>query len=257
MNLNWCRQSGSRQLLSIAALCLLVPVSFSQAHAEEADTDLPGSLHSVNYRASAFSYHDHGTLVWLNGPDGMMRLDIRRGGTTAQGRNRLTALMEQNGEGWTAVFGGETAGTINAWGEQWRQPPDGLVRAARLIATVLDSGPPAFTPAKRPWRAGSNRVATRKYGIPSLTQANEPGAAVVSFRRTQVDRGMGRGGDGDILELAWSAAGSVGSSYLRVRSTKRPGQLELTPDATYQVVFAMPETFVPLWPMGQLVRFVP
>jgi len=264
MNPERRRQSGPWQLLSMTVLAVAISASLHPALAEEeTGGDLPGVMRFLDYRASVFSYRDQGTLLWLNGPDGpdgpdgMMRLEIRRGAVHANEPDPMIPLLEQTGEGWTVILGGETGGTVSAWGEQWRQPPAGLVRAAQLIAATLAAGPPAQMPVQRRWRAGAAPQSVAKYGIPSLTPTNSRQEASRAFRRALSLRGWGGGGDGDMLELAWQSEDEAEAPYLRIRSTRRPGEVEISTRTRHPVIYAMPEVFAPLWPMAELVTFRP
>lgn len=252
------RSIGSRSLswpriIAVALLMISTAVA-KPGQTAETEADLPGTIRTVAYRASVFSFQDSGTVLWLPGPDGIMRLEIRRG---RAGHDALTPLLAQSGAGWTAILGGQNPGTLNAWQEQWRQPPAGLAQAARLVNEALTAGPTLSVDRKTRWRAGAHRLNGRTHGIDSLNPVSAEASSGPAFRQVVAARGWGRGGLGDVLALRWETGAEGQASHLVVRSTRRPGRLELTPLATYDVIYAMPEAFVPLWPLAQLLTLTP
>ena len=232
--------------------------------AQEA-ADRPGMIHAADYEIAVLGDQERGSLLWLEGPDGILRVEIRAGGRLGPGAARLTALLEQAGQGWTAVLGGRGDDTINAWGQEWRQPPPGLAPAARFLAAAIvggPDGPPDRRLERRPgsrtrWRAGCGGTAVLRQPIPALFPSSTPGDPRPEFRHLMSARGNGRGGEAAVLEWRWQAGTETGTRQLAVRVTRLPGQLVLSAWDATAVVYAMPEAFVPLWPLSELVNPIP
>jgi hypothetical protein len=241
--------------LLIAAVMLAGPLAAPSDAAEE-ELDLPGTALLAHYRATAFSYHEAGTLLWLVGPDGILRLEIRRADNTATGTDAWQPLLEQQGEGWTAIIAGHSDDTINAWGAQWRHPPAGLAQAAQLVTAALALGPPEAQGPKR-WRAGQTAGQTTKYRVASLVDSTTSVLPGPPWRREQTARGLGRGGQDNVLVLKWVAEAVERPATLQVTASRSPGRLELELPIAAEVIYAMPEAFVPLWPLAQLMTFTP
>ncbi len=243
--------------LALAFWLLLGGGTVAGGEPDPAPGERAGRLELATYRASVFSYRVEGSLLWLAGPDGLMRWEIRRGRPVRSETAFVADLIAREGQGWTAVLGGGGDETLNPWAGAWQTPPPGLGQAAALIASALAAGPPAALSEPGIWRGCSTVRAARHHQIRSLGREAPPQPGRSEFRREATRRGLGRGGGREMLELSWSAADADGVSWLRVHSTRRPGQLELAPRGTRPVVYAMPEAFVPLWPLSVLVEFVP
>ncbi len=237
-------------------LVLALAAPWCGSFAAEPPEDLPGTVRIAEYEASAFSYHETGTLLWLAGPDGILRLEIRRGDSRPKSPNPLPPLLEQEGQGWTAILAGEGNDTLNAWGEEWRRPPRGLARVAQVVSGALLAGPPVAAVETSTWRAGAVANHRQKERIPTLDGDRNSTGHGVEFRRRQTHRGLGRGGADEMLELVWKYTDRGRTPRLQVAVTRRPGHLELSLIGFQDVVYAMPEAFVPLWPLGQLVSLV-
>lgn len=240
--------TAAQLLLMVAAIAVVAPALAGSADPDTSGT-LPGRLHVAQYQASVFSYHETGNILWLAGPAGVIRLEVRRG----RDERPLDSMLAQTGEGWTAVLGGEGAGTINAWDEAWRVPPVGLQDAVQTVVGALEAGPGRVddSPAG-PWRSRPGRSSVVRVRIGSLVSSDPE----TGFRHRLSGRGLGRGGDDEMLELVWLETELDAHPRLQVRSTRRPGRLVLAADQERPVVYAMPEAFVPLWPLGQLVEIL-
>jgi len=231
----------------------MVPVTSGAGEATLAEAgDLPGRIHLAEYRASVFAHRESGSFLWLAGPSGLLRLEIRRG----DGQGVLTALLGQEGQGWTAILDGAENGTINAWGESWHQAPAGLGQVVRIVSEVLQSGVPSSDVTVGPWRCRGADDRSMKYRIGALGGSVGSGSGKSDFRERLTRRGLGRGDRDELLELKWVVAAMDTTAWLMVRSTRRPGKLELAQQYSREVVYAMPETFVPLWPLARLVEII-
>jgi hypothetical protein len=238
-------------------------------------------LHYTNWRASAFSRQAGGTVCWLAGEDGSLRLELRRGpagfaSPLVEGQDGfppdLGPLLDQSGEGWTLVLGPDDTGTLNAWGREWRRPPSGLVQLVRLVTAVMVHHPgpipdPGFVrayprkndvgriPVPKVVRVGQTPAVpsnTRRYQLGNLgSPASEP-SSDEDFRGRMTARGLGGGGDLEVVVLDWGEGPGRGAGGVRIRSTRRPGTLELEALRSQEVPVPAPEFFLPLWPM---VRF--
>jgi len=249
-----------RTMLILLGWVALLEAPTSAIEADEPPADLPGTIHVASYAATAFSYHDTGSLLWLTGPDGILRLEVRRG---SAGDDLLTPMLQQHGQGWTAILSGQGDDTLNAWGEEWRRPAPGVARAAQLVTTALLVGPPSADRIVGPWRAGKAALGARVHRIPTLgdgeTAATEDAeiGGDSDFHDRMATRGLGRGGEDELLVLAWLQPSDRANARLQVRATRRPGHLELALTASRAIQYAMPEAFVPLWPLAQLVTVAP
>ncbi len=59
-------------VLSLLGWVALLAAPTTAGGADEPPADLPGTIHVASYAATAFSYHDTGSLLWLTGPDGIL-----------------------------------------------------------------------------------------------------------------------------------------------------------------------------------------
>ncbi|MCK9995828.1 MAG: hypothetical protein KAH56_06070 [Candidatus Krumholzibacteria bacterium] len=229
-------------------------------------------LSSTSWSASAYSHHADGAVCWLIGDDGSLRIEILRNpnGDEEQSNKSSTGvavdiepLMTWTGDGWTLVLGPDGSGTLNAWGREWEQVPEGLSQMARLITTALQNFP--SRPADLPF-ASSVGQSSSYGGIPrpGMLDSNATGqddsdvwryqlisTDVPGFRRKMTARGRGAGGVGEILVLRWWRPAGQEGHGLRISSSRRPGTLNLEPPRNLAVGNPDPEVFLPLWPLSQ------
>ncbi len=249
------RRALGRILLFVG---LVGPAALNFGVAAAGETDRPGKIQIATYRATAFSYQMNGSLLWLTGSDGIVRLEIRQSGATGRNLPSVEALLNQQGQGWTAIFGGQGAGTLNGWGQAWRQPPTGLARAVGLVSAALLAGPPVGEGIAGPWRAKSLPGQLARYCVPSLNSISEESEIEIGLRHNLTGRGWGRGGADEVLEMVWQPVSAYAETeLLRVRLTRRPGRVDLQLHDSLDVVYASPEAFVPLWPLGELITIEP
>jgi hypothetical protein len=214
-------------------------------------------LHVAAYDASAFAYRDTGTFLWLTGPDGILRLEVRRGPATAAGAEAAAPMLSWQGQGWTAILAGPGDDTLNAWGQQWRLPPPGVAAVVQRAGAALVVGPPPPSESAGVWRAGRGGAKLAKSRIPSLREPAPGESPSAGFHGALVQRGSGRGGDDEMLALRWHETGPGQTPALEVRATRRPGRLTLRLLGSRAVSFAYPEAFVPLWPLSDLIAETP
>ncbi len=247
-------------VLSLTVLSLTVQCSVSTALAaseSEPESDLPGVIYWARYEATAFSYRDRGQWAWLAGPEGILRLEVRRSDGRPANAQSLDDLLEQRGQGWTAILANQTDDTVNGWGAEWSHPPAGLAQAAGLVTAALARGPEVGAAPKRPWRSHWQGVKAAKHPVPPLVSTASPRDNVPVWRSNGAQRGWGRGGTQDMLVLAWKQVPDSPFQVLQVSATRSPGYLELSLVDSQKVIYAMPEAFVPLWPLSQLLSDVP
>jgi hypothetical protein len=244
--------------------------------------DGPGKslLRFSNWNASAYSHKAGGTLCWLMGDDGSLRVEVRRGsagfGDPAlkdpdPEQPVLDRLLDRSGEGWTLVLGPDDAGTLNAWGEEWRQPPVGLAQLVRLVATAVEAFPefmPDFDfavtyPRKQPVQhiprpsfvdlveRDSGLAGIWRYQLNSLATDGVTVQEDSGFRGRMAARGRGAGGDREVVSLTWHYEKEEPGTGVSVRSSRRPGTLELNCLHGKSVVTPPAEIFLPLWPMSR------
>lgn len=215
--------------LALALATLAVPV---------AAADL--ALVVAEWRAGALGREATGLLAWVSGPGEELRLDVLApdlaGGPApaagdGQGRD---ALLWRQGRGWTFVAGavGER-GVLEPWDREWRQAPAGLADLARAVAAASPGHPRRLVVAEA-------AIATAEPGGPSV-EAPGPRAALVR-------RGRGGGGPGERVSVTATAHGPV-----RVRSSRRPGDLVISPVAALRVAAAPESVYAPWWPLGEVL----
>lgn len=237
------------------------------------------TLSATRWSATAYSHRAGGTVCWIFGEDGSLRVEVfldNRGQPEA-GENTgepaaidLAPLWTRSGDGWTLVLGPDDSGTLNAWDSGWRNVPWGLAQLVRLVTTALREYPdrPADSSHGQsvdlPWRSGTiprpkilgtglrqpGAKEVWRYQLATLDLQDSQPVDVPGFRRNMVARGRGTGGRGEILVLRWRGDGQGGFS-LNLRSSRRPGELVLQPVQRQGVPKPEPEVFLPLWPLSQ------
>lgn len=245
-----CRDSLCRALahriLTCGTLALLLawPVSAPAADDPPAAV-MPDTLRFVlaDWRATALGRKVDGAAGWVTASDGTLRLDL----TISEPMNSPApepgiALLAKKGRGWTLITSADGAGVYGAWDREWQPPPAGLAELALQVAALT----------------GSNGS-----GVPrTLTLAADPAAATAAtagvdriggFRQGLVARGRGGGGPGERVFIR----ASTEDDRVRVRSSRRPGWLEVLPRARLSVVGTAGEVFLPWWPLGEVLTFLP
>ena len=271
---------------AVTAICGLLILHCGDAAANDV-ASTAGALHVAGWRVTAFGERAHGVACWIAGADTALRLeilalsdDVAVPDETDQ-RRRLTTLLARRGDGWTyARAGRDLPGLLNRWGERWRTVSPDLARLLQVISLTLSAGPPAADPrppavadkgrddlpsASR-WRAaapGRHRSPEPLVKLGGDLWLAQPGSetadpseaqTTVRWRRDLVARGRGRGGLAEVVTLAWiTSAGVTPWPQLAVRSVRRAGTLYLWPLATEPVLYPAVETFLPLWPLQQLL----
>jgi len=263
-------------VVMIAWMCLVIPAEVVMA-AEE----IVGSLYFVRWRAVFWAEQAHGTACWLPGGNGALRCEIRRNiADEAPEDTTLAPLLRRGGQGWTLTAAGPGTGTLQAWGEPWREANRRMLQFGRVLTLVLVpqqtsldslaglatrslSRTRVSTPRPR-WLAAAPQPGEGETDLrlelttsPVSTADHEPVAGMVSaplFRRQLEARGRGRGGPAEILNLHWPRApDSRGRRWIRITSSRRPGRLEITVPVEIIVTYPKPETFLPLWSLAELL----
>lgn len=231
-------------------------------------------LTSTNWSASAFSHDAGGSVCWILGDDGSVRVEVLLdpGGARDNADKshpgdaaNLEPLMTWTGDGWTLVLGPDGSGTLNAWGKEWDQVPADLSQLVRLVTALLQSFPsrtpdfPFATPVRqslgntgipRPGMLGSDSSSEEDPDVwrYQLRASDTPG-----FRKRMTTRGRGSGGVGEILVLRWWRSAGQAGYALDISSSRRPGTLNLDPPSNLAVDTPDPEVFLPLWPLSQFI----
>ena len=260
----------------LALLLLLGRVPGSGAGEPDPDAAL---LLSTRWAASAYSHHTGGSVCWIQGPDGSLRVEVRLGpaggarpaaGVLLDGPPLLAPLLTRTGEGWTLILGPAGTGTLNAWGRPWRHAPAGLAQMARLITAASGrTGDPGAGAGFRSLAGGhrpgalvrprvlppappaADRNKVWRYQLASLDPGIDADGGASGFRAGMTARGRGTGGAGEIVALRrYRVAGGEGFA-LAVTSSRRPGELRLDPARAMAVEPPVPEVFLPLWPLAE------
>ncbi|MBK7046093.1 MAG: hypothetical protein IPH48_06160 [bacterium] len=192
----------------------------------------------ADWRVEALGRQAAGRAAWVTGPAGDLRVDLLVDEAGADpGAGAPADLLTRAGRGWTLVAGQGDEGLYGAWDREWRTPPSGLAALARAVTD------PAWSTAAG---GGSRRLVLA--ADPAATP-EAAGAPVPAFRRAQARRGRGGGGPGERLTV--SSLGTPGA--LRVRSSRRPGRLEVVPTARRAALGVPAEVFLPWWPLAEVL----
>ncbi len=193
----------------------------------------------ADWRVEALGRQAAGRAAWVTGPAGDLRVDLLVDDADADpGAGAPGDLLARAGRGWTLVTGQGDEGLYGAWDREWQAPPAGLAALARAVTD------PAWSTAAG--RSGSRRL------VLAADPADSPevgGTPVPVFRRAQARRGRGGGGPGERLTV--SPMGMPGQ--LHVRSTRRPGRLEVVPTARRAALGVPAEVFLPWWPLAEVL----
>jgi hypothetical protein len=205
----------------------------------------PDTLRFVraDWRAMALGRQVDGAAGWVTALDGTLRLDL----TISEPMNDSApepgvALLARQGRGWTLITSADGAGVYGAWDREWQSPPAGLAELAFQVVALT---------------ASNGSVASR-----TLTLAADPAVATAAkagvdrvggFRHGLVTRGRGGGGPGERV----SVRASADDGRVRVRSSRRPGWLEVLPLERLTVVGTAAEVFLPWWPLVDVLTFLP
>ncbi len=278
------------RLSAVTAICGLLILhcgDAATAASATAASATAGLLQVAGWRVTAFGERAHGVTCWIAGADTALRLEILAlpdavdAADEADQRRRLTALLMRRGDGWTyARAGRDLPGLLNRWGERWRAVSPDLARLLQIIVATLSAGPPAADPdvlavaeagrndqpnlrrwrATAPERHRAQKPLLQLGGDLWLADAGResagPSAAQTEtrWRRDLVARGRGRGGLAEGVTLAWVTPADAGARpQLAVRSVRRAGTLYLWSLVAETVLYPPVETFLPIWPLEQIL----
>lgn len=230
----------------LPALSLALAVGAGPAPAQEtpARSAEPLTLTLARWRAEALGRSACGLAGWILGSGGDLRWDLTVAedpGSTLQSGDAddWAPLLTRTGHGWTLIAPASGTGVFGAWDREWAAPPAGLAALARRVATCVDNGPSRSTEGSRRLTLFSDPVA-----------GDEPAAVTAAgrFREGMSHRGRGGGGPGEVVTVgARAAAGGV-----RVRSSRRPGWVEVTAVERRPAAGSADEVFLPWWSLGEL-----
>jgi len=206
---------------------------------------VPDTLRFVraDWRAMALGRQVDGAAGWVIASDGTLRLDL----TVSDPMNDAApepgmALLARQGRGWTLITSADGAGVYGAWDREWQLPPAGLAELAFQIAALTASN-----------GSGVSRTLTLAADPAVATAATAGVGRFGSFRQGLVTRGRGGGGPGERV----SVRASADDDRVRIRSSRRPGWLEVLPRERLTVVGKAAEVFLPWWPLGDVLTFLP
>jgi len=242
------RQGRPAWVLGILALLAACPVRWAAAD-EPPVPATPDTLPYVgaDWCAEALGRRICGALGWVAAADGGLRLDLTvlepadDAGSAGTAVAPGTALLARQGRGWTLVTGADGDGIYGAWDREWRAPPAGLAELALAVAALASGDRPG--PARRTFTLAADPAATE-----TAAGADRPAG---SFRQGLVVRARGGGGPGERVNLRTVA----GVDRVRVRSSRRPGWLDVLPRERRPALGASDEVFLPWWPLGDVLTF--
>ncbi|MEN8005514.1 MAG: hypothetical protein ABFS42_00775 [Candidatus Krumholzibacteriota bacterium] len=278
---------ASRSLRCRGVWCWLVSLAWFWWVGQEAAAAPAGEDHSIltatAWTASVYSRQARGTICWLGGEDGSLRVEVAESPAESfdpaprpdtNPLETLGSLLDRTGDGWTLILGPEDTGTLNAWGREWRQVPAGLAQLARLVTVSVRDYPhqrPDFSFAMftashgggggipRPYFTAFGSTTdpgddTWRFQLSSLELEDGGERPVTGFRGRMVARGRGTGGQGEVVSLGWFRPPGADRYGLEVTSSRRPGTLRLEPPLDMAVKTPEPEVFLPLWPLSQFLE---
>lgn len=210
-----------------------------------AEADSTGLLVVAQYEASVYSFAETGILLWLEGPDGVMRIEVGRGNRGETAAAATQKLLYRAGAGWTAILSDGKPPTINTWGDVWRTGPEELSWSAIAMAQAVLAGPEPTGAVPTRWRAGTARLRHR---------VDLHGGGPRGFRGDLTFRGYGRGGMGGTLDFFWLPDQAGNLPRVEISSSRYPGHIVLAVIDQKSVTYTMPEAFVPLWPLAGMVH---
>ncbi|MFO7652473.1 MAG: hypothetical protein R6X25_01510 [Candidatus Krumholzibacteriia bacterium] len=243
----------------------------------------PALLHHAVWEAGVLGRTVSGRAAWLRGRAGELRLEILaepRDGRADHGAAHVTdELLRRQGEGWTFTASGTEAVTaggdgplLKPWGARWREAPAALATLLEQVVERVEAGPPVPDPRRdgerrtAGWRrpgltaTGAARVELPRLSpemavaVPTDDEAPPPLRAPRGcLRRDLVQRGRGRGADAEIVTFRW-AGGQIGEPRLVVTSSRRTGSVALRHRGAQPVRHPGWETFVPVWPLADLIE---
>ena len=271
---------GRRQMFLLpASLCLLL-LTFLVANPGQAG-NLPasgnGRLFLVSWEVSVLGRIETGTACWIEGPDGVFRLEVLPG---VAGREALPRLLRRQGDGYTLILGGGAEGVFNAWQHEWKKLGENMVPWVRFVTlTLLGKDGEQGSGSGRGRRLVGNRtpVGTRPFfrddpfpdreaggrriELPALAvnrvaagtgTRNGGRPAGTPFRSGMVQRGGGRGGNREILTM--TRDGSIPGFAWLLLSSRKPGRILLSNPEIIHLGPVGLEVFPPLWPLSELVE---
>lgn len=214
----------TRRLLPV----LLLMGAFPAAAQDAAPADVAGSLLVARWQAGAFGREAGGVLAVIDDGAGQVRAEVTDGDAV------LPMLLDREGRGWTVVLSADGQALLMPWGERWRSLEPRAHGLLSAVAGALAEPPPA------PGAGRSRRLTVPDPQTPDL-------------RRRLAVRGRGRGGPGETLRLQWRDR--PGEPWLEIRSARRPGSLQFGAPSLVPVTYPAAESFVPLWPLRDLLEF--
>jgi len=265
--------------LFAASLCLFL-LTFLVVNPGQAG-NLPaagdGRLFLVSWEVSVLGRTETGTACWIDGPDGVLRLEVLPGVT---GQGALSRLLRQQGDGFTLILGGGAEGVFNPWQREWKKLGKNIVPWVRFVTlTLLDKdseqvggsslgrqlfgnrAPVGFRPFFRNDFFPDQEAACRRIELPALamdrvaagTGTRDGGLPARSpFRSRMVQRGGGRGGNREILTMTRNGS-TLGFTWLLL-SSRKPGRILLSSPEIFHLGPVGLEVFTPLWPLSELVE---
>jgi hypothetical protein len=170
------------------------------------------------------------------------------------GRDRAD-LLQRIGEGWT-ISRDRDAAFVQRWHGRWREIDQPTACFFQDLIGRLDEPRPGGSPAGLAMRVGARPagpglpLVLRSWdGLPRQWQPPRRDIEGGALRRQMVRRGLGRGGDGIVVQARESPDGAL------VLSTARwPGQIVIATARARATADLPDEAYLPLWPLG---RFVP
>lgn len=247
-----CRNCRRRALARWTLACGILSLftfwtARAPAAADFSAAAAPDTLRFVgaDWRAVALGRQVAGAAGWVTAADGALRLDL----TITEPSDEPApepglALLARQGRGWTLITGADGAGLYGAWDREWQAPPTGLAELAFQVAAL--AGAQVAGAAPRTLTLAADPAVASAVGAGGSRAGGD-------FRQSLVTRGRGGGGPGERVSVRASADGG----RVRVRSSRRPGWLEVLPRERRTALGAAAEVFLPWWPLGEVLTFLP
>ncbi len=164
-------------------------------------------------------------------------------------------LRHRKGRGWT-LSGTTEGGFVQPWSEPWRVLGPSATSALGEILERLIVGESVASASSRDghrrWRTAEPRrpmpvILDDWEGLPAAWRPPESGPVTGgALRRRLSTRGLGRGGDGLVLDLAWHGEELVATT------ARWPGKIELNL-LDVESLDLPAEAYLPLWPLAEFL----
>ncbi len=245
----------------MSLLLLNASVSYSQPNLDQI-----GNLQLGTWSVEVLRHQQHGAFCLFQDAGGAVRIEAYAGFTESP-EAALDKLLWRHNGGWTVILASDGSGVLNPWEKGWEVLEPQLTLYLRTIIAALDlSNPetePSWPPEVKILSSAETENCRSRY-IPfvnrrphSIRLELSPICKATSFRQRMVKSGHGRGLNAEIIRISNEASLRPMQDPLDtmvLRSSRRPGAFRLFLQRSIRVHFAEQDPFIPMWPLGDLIR---